>query len=534
MSTRKPAPRLPRPAARYWKGKAPKGADAADSDSDYDEEAEEQQEQQDEGDVLIRDIGEGDEDEDEGVDLPVRTDATGKQQKGAISVALRDVNISKEGKVIVGGKEEVGRTAAELEEAHLHDNLAKEEESEEDEEEAAEEEEEESSEEESESEEEAKPKLQFRPVFVPKRARETVAEREALAQDSEEAVKRKEQEIEERKKASHDLVAESIRRELLEKEKEQETPDVDDTDGLDPAGEFEAWRLRELARIKRDKEAELARELEREEIERRRALPEEQRLKEDMERAEQSRKEKPKGQQKFLQKYWHKGAFHQDEEVLKRHDYTEATESTVDVSLLPKVMQVKNFGKRGRTKYTHLLDQDTTVASGGFGGTAPVKAGGTSTAGGGCFLCGGPHLKKDCPQTANLPPGRTATGANGATTEGATRQWGSREGDKNDGRSSWRDREDSRRPTGDDRDRRKDEQRARDRERYYRDERDRGTDRRDRYDRDRNDDHERRRHSRSRSPRRDRLRDEDARKDRRRSRERSVDYGRDEKRRRVD
>ena len=181
---------------------------------------------------------------------------------------------------------------------------------------------------------------------------------------------------------------------LSSEEKEEQTPDVDDTDGLDPAGEFEAWRLRELARIKRDKEAELARELEREEVERRRALPEEQRLKEDMERAEQSRKEKPKGQQKFLQKYWHKGAFHQDEDVLKRHDFTEATESTVDVSLLPKVMQVKNFGKRGRTKYTHLLDQDTTVGSGGFGGSAPVKAGGTSTAGGGCFLCGGPHMKK--------------------------------------------------------------------------------------------------------------------------------------------
>ncbi len=81
-------------------------------------------------------------------------------------------------------------------------------------------------------------------------------------------------------------------------------------------------------------------------------------------------------------------------EILTRHDFTEATESTMDVSMLPKVMQVKNFGKRSRTKYTHLLDQDTTASTGGFGGTAPVKQGGMSTSGGGCFLCGGPHLKK--------------------------------------------------------------------------------------------------------------------------------------------
>lgn len=94
-------------------------------------------------------------------------------------------------------------------------------------------------------------------------------------------------------------------------EKEQEIPDIDDTDGVEPDAEFEAWRLRELARIKRDKEDEVRRDVEREEIERRRALPEEQRLKEDMERANKTREEKPKGQQQFLQKYWHKGAFHQ-------------------------------------------------------------------------------------------------------------------------------------------------------------------------------------------------------------------------------
>jgi microfibrillar-associated protein 1 len=62
--------------------------------------------------------------------------------------------------------------------------------------------------------------------------------------------------------------------------------------------------------------------------------------------------------------------------------------------MLPKVMQVKNFGKRSRTKYTHLLDQDTTASTGGFGGSAPVKVGGMGLEGGGCFLCGGPHLKK--------------------------------------------------------------------------------------------------------------------------------------------
>ncbi|KAF5355660.1 hypothetical protein D9756_003977 [Leucocoprinus leucothites] len=387
---RKQAPRLPRPAARYWKGKAPKGIAEVESDSDIDEDTQEFEFQED-GDVQIRDVADiemsGSGEEEEGMQIPkTRVDIKGKN----ISVALKDVSVSKEGTVIVAGRLESGKTEMEGEEESSEEESSEEEKRTVGEEES----EEESGEDESESEEEA-PKPLFRPVFVPKRARATMAEKDALAEDSEEMQRKREQEAEERRKQSHDMVAESIRRELAEKEKEDEVPDVDDTDGLDPEGEFEAWRLRELARIKREKEEELQREQEREEIERRRALPEEQRLKEDLERAEKSRAEKPKGQQKFLQKYWHKGAFHQDEEVLKRRDYTEATESTIDVSLLPKVMQVKNFGKRGRTKYTHLLDQDTTAGNGGFGGSAPVKMGGTGTEAGGCFLCGGPHLKKE-------------------------------------------------------------------------------------------------------------------------------------------
>ena len=49
-----------------------------------------------------------------------------------------------------------------------------------------------------------------------RRARVTIAEKEQIAQDTEEALRKKELEAEERRQQSHDLVAESIRRELAE------------------------------------------------------------------------------------------------------------------------------------------------------------------------------------------------------------------------------------------------------------------------------------------------------------------------------
>lgn len=70
----------------------------------------------------------------------------------------------------------------------------------------------------------------------------------------------------------------------------------------------------------------------------------------------------------FMQKYYHKGAFYMDassianENDVRLKEYSAPTlEDHTDKKNLPQVMQVKNFGKRGRTKYTHLRDQDTTI-----------------------------------------------------------------------------------------------------------------------------------------------------------------------------
>ncbi|KAK0561518.1 hypothetical protein OC844_003180 [Tilletia horrida] len=304
------------------------------------------------------------------------------------------------------------------------------------------------SEEEEESEDEPAPML--KPVFVPKRLRATgAAQKEEEKAKGEDAEAKAVKAAQERKKQSHQLAAETIKRELAEKEYEDNVPDLSDTDGKDPEGEFQAWRLRELQRIKRSREAEAEREREREEIERRRQMPEEERLAEDLKRAQESRDAKPKGQQRFMQKYYHKGAFFQDMEVLKKHDYTEATEGQVDVQNLPKLMQVRDYGKRSRSKWTHLANEDTSKQqqdarfkgfSSELSGSAGAGGSGNRT-GQGCFNCGGPHLKRDCPQAqANGgPEGSRAGGGNGPNATGSNRS----AIDNSSSRWNRRDREDA-------------------------------------------------------------------------------------------
>lgn len=82
--------------------------------------------------------------------------------------------------------------------------------------------------------------------------------------------------------------------------------------------------------------------------------------------------EKSHGQHKFMQRYAHRGAFTAfiDDELLSTHNYDQATgvDNLVpgfDISTLPSAMQIRQdkIGMKGRSKYTHLVDQDTSKHS---------------------------------------------------------------------------------------------------------------------------------------------------------------------------
>lgn len=242
----------------------------------------------------------------------------------------------------------------------------------EEEEEFEEVESEEDSEYETDSEDEPTGIAMVKPVFVPKSERDTIAERERLEAEEralEEAVKRR---MEERKKETKDIVVEKIREDQeIQRNVElaADIADVDTDDDINEAEEYEAWKAREIARIKRDREDREAMLKEKEEIEKVRNMTEE-------ERREWERKNpRPSGGSKqkwrFMQKYYHKGAFFQSDPDdytgtagaanIYTRDFSAPTgEDKMDKTILPKVMQVKHFGRSGRTKWTHLVNEDTT------------------------------------------------------------------------------------------------------------------------------------------------------------------------------
>ncbi|XP_069722944.1 microfibrillar-associated protein 1 isoform X1 [Phaenicophaeus curvirostris] len=242
------------------------------------------------------------------------------------------------------------------------------------------------------SEDEMEPRL--KPVFIRKKDRITVQEREAEALKQKELEQEAKRMAEERRKytlkvlwgwrgivtagavgavsSAHfllQIVEEEAKKELEENKRSLAALDALDTDDENDEEEYEAWKVRELKRIKRDREEREAMEKEKAEIERMRNLTEEERRAELRANGKVITNKAVKGKYKFLQKYYHRGAFFmdEDEEVYKRDFSAPTLEDHFNKTILPKVMQVKNFGRSGRTKYTHLVDQDTTSFDSAWG-----------------------------------------------------------------------------------------------------------------------------------------------------------------------
>ncbi|PNW83267.1 hypothetical protein CHLRE_05g232950v5 [Chlamydomonas reinhardtii] len=242
-------------------------------------------------------------------------------------------------------------------------------------EEESEEEEEESSEYETDDEDDGPGGRLLKPVFVPKHARDTVAERAALEEEEEAVVEKDRARKAARKEETKAILAEQMALEAAAAAAAAAGPagvdDIDTDDDEEPVAAYEAWKGRELRRIKRDREERETAEREAAERERLKNMTEEERAAWEKANPKAVREASPKAKWNFLQKYWHKGAFFQEtaddtrgttgvDDIFKR-DYSAPTGmDKFDKSMLPKVMQVKNFGRAGRTKYTHLLDQDTT------------------------------------------------------------------------------------------------------------------------------------------------------------------------------
>mmetsp|Transcript_35559 Transcript_35559/g.36243 ORF Transcript_35559/g.36243 Transcript_35559/m.36243 type:complete len:469 (-) Transcript_35559:261-1667(-) len=215
----------------------------------------------------------------------------------------------------------------------------------------------------------------MKPVFVPKAKRQTIQDQERVQRELELRETQQLQAKEERKQKTRVLVAESLRREEERKElqaqgdgeSDSESRLPDDTDDADDEEEYESWQMREMMRMRRDAQEREEVALEQADIARRRHMTQEQRDAEDRKRGEGQYRVKEKSSWRFLQKYYHRGAFYVDEssvtksDDVRKKDFSAPTlEDKFDKEKLPKIMQVKNFGRRGRTKYTHLADQDTT------------------------------------------------------------------------------------------------------------------------------------------------------------------------------
>ena len=142
----------------------------------------------------------------------------------------------------------------------------------------------------------------------------------------------------------------------------------DDTDDQNDINEYNNWKERELKRIKRDIEKYENFLKDQEEIKKRRLMSESEIKEDNLRLGADSTKNRFRSKISFLQKYYHKGVFFQDEaeddpnHIYNRDFNLPTWEDTIDKTNLPKLLAKRrgNVWKKSQSKYTHLNDADTT------------------------------------------------------------------------------------------------------------------------------------------------------------------------------
>lgn len=209
----------------------------------------------------------------------------------------------------------------------------------------------------------ASPQIRAKPSFVPRSSRVTHKQREQQEKEELQLLNDLKKIQEDKKNRTQVIVAQVN---TIEQLKDFDS-DPESSSSEDPEF-FTLWKIREVKRIVRDKEARELQQKEAAEIERRRNLTDWERQEEDKKLGNDESAKPVKQKIQFMQKYYSKGVYFQErdqngklKEIFMR-DYNEPVEGDYDKSTLPAILQKRRgeFGKKGQSKYTHLSNEDTT------------------------------------------------------------------------------------------------------------------------------------------------------------------------------
>lgn len=197
-------------------------------------------------------------------------------------------------------------------------------------------------------------------TFVSRNDREPLPQASSSSDDEAEARARR--------KHSKMLAMEAIRQDQEQPTNDEEiifgepqAPDTNDTH-CSQEEEYKLWVEREVERLRREIRVQADYDFGV-------AMAQKRRMMEDRE-LKQFRQEQEKRHMKYMQKYYHKGAYsvvdddNERAKELMQRDYTEAVgDDLIDKTLLPESMRVRGeLSERPKTKWTNLRNEDTTTA----------------------------------------------------------------------------------------------------------------------------------------------------------------------------